>query len=157
MRLDVDVSRRQTCGRRFDGYLYSEWPTTAPNEDGWRKWSGFAGSDTIGKGLWCNYCGSLHPDTLMEKLRAGWILGGTDKRYKWYVEAPAAGSDDPDTPGVPRGRMVGKFYTVHLPRVHANELLDMFDAGTLRHSWYVHPWIPSLSDEAPDWLRNGQL
>ena len=35
----------------------------------------------------CRYCGSLNPDTLMERLEAGTVaLGSTDKSYKVYVE-----------------------------------------------------------------------
>lgn len=34
----------------------------------------------------CSYCGSLNPDTLMERLEAGDIeVGPTDKSYKIYV------------------------------------------------------------------------
>ena len=34
----------------------------------------------------CNYCGSMNPDTFMERVEAGDVeLGATDKNYKVYV------------------------------------------------------------------------
>lgn len=36
----------------------------------------------------CSYCGSLHPDRFMELVRAGWIVGPTDKSYKAYLAKP---------------------------------------------------------------------
>ena len=46
-----------------------------------------------GRAVWtmddsCSYCGSLHPDLLMERLEAGTVtLDPTDKSYKIYVHA----------------------------------------------------------------------
>lgn len=34
----------------------------------------------------CSYCGSLHPDIMMEQLEAGAEIGPTDKGYKAYLK-----------------------------------------------------------------------
>ena len=45
----------------------------------------------MGQAVWgvddcCTYCGSLHPELLMERIEAGTVeLGPTDKNYKVYV------------------------------------------------------------------------
>ncbi len=97
----------------------------------------------------------------MSRLRDGWILGGSDKVYKWYLERPytpkerqgmirmIGGVDDV------HGISVAKFYTVHLPRAHCLELLSMWKEKTLNHTLYVNPWLPALSEFAPPWLQQG--
>lgn len=43
--------------------------------------------DKIGDDRVCSYCGSIHPDDLLELIKKyGFgIIGGTTKGYKWYV------------------------------------------------------------------------
>lgn len=47
---------------------------------------------------------------------------------------------------------ITKFYTPHLGREHAQELIELWRAHKLSHSMYVQPWFPSLADDAPPWL-----
>lgn len=133
----------------------------------------------------CNHCGSLHPKDLLDGLRSGlFAIGGTDKGYKWYVdrllspeeiaherarweespvgkvyreEAPERLDEVWERNELPgRSRVqVTKFYTPHLNREQAEEIVAMWTAGTLRHSMYRQPWLPALADDAPDWLVNG--
>lgn len=56
----------------------------APGPDTWDNRPSLAG----GIGPCCSYCGSLHPDTFMEKIRNGWIVGPTDKPWKAYLDRP---------------------------------------------------------------------
>lgn len=56
----------------------------APGPDTWANRPSLSG----GIGPSCSYCGSLHPDTFMEKIREGWIVGPTDKPWKVYVDKP---------------------------------------------------------------------
>lgn len=35
----------------------------------------------------CTYCGSIHPDDFLQKVREGWIVGPTDKSYKVYLSS----------------------------------------------------------------------
>lgn len=58
------------CPRRVESPSFK-----VPDEDHYRD------DDT------CSYCGSLNPDTFMDRLEAGDIeVGPTDKNYKVYVE-----------------------------------------------------------------------
>jgi len=57
------------CPRRIEG------PFKLPKEDSWRE------DDT------CSYCGSLNPNTLMQRIESGDVeLTPTDKSYKIYVD-----------------------------------------------------------------------
>jgi hypothetical protein len=48
----------------------------------------------------CSYCGSMHPDDLMEAVRNGSEIGPTDKSYKFYVDVPNKTPDKPALVGV---------------------------------------------------------
>ncbi|WP_297827405.1 hypothetical protein [Mycobacterium sp.] len=61
----------------------------APGPDTWTSRESLSG----GIGPTCSYCGSLHPDTFMEKIRAGWIVEPTDKPYKAYLDKPYSPED----------------------------------------------------------------
>lgn len=132
--------RPMVCGRRFDGYPVHDWPPHTARADHWRTGGGLVTQGAVG--VSCSYCGSLHPDVLMDKLRAGWTLEGTDKSYKWYLA-------DLD------GRTVAKFYTVHLHRAACEELLRALGDETIKHSLYIRPWLPALASTAPSWLTGG--
>jgi hypothetical protein len=132
--------RPMVCGRRYDGMIVRDWPVDPPREDHWRTGGGLVEQGAVG--VSCSHCGSLHPDALMARLADGWTLEGSDKPYKWYLR-----NDD--------GRTVAKFYTVHLRRDQAELLLTNLGNGQVRHSLYVRPWLPSLSESAPAWLADG--
>jgi len=66
------------CPRRVEA------PFQAPGPDRWRDRASFAG----GIGPSCSYCGSLKPETFMDRVRDGWIVGPTDKSYKAYLSQP---------------------------------------------------------------------
>jgi hypothetical protein len=60
--------------------------------------------------LRCTYCGSLHPDTFMERARNGEEVGPTDKSYKAYLDNPWA-----------------KFYFQHLSPEQRRAFIDMLN------------------------------
>jgi len=63
------------CARRGEGTFMRD-----DTKDFWRKRDGYRA---------CSYCGSMHPDDLFEAIDAGAHIGGTDKNYKIYVDAPS--------------------------------------------------------------------
>lgn len=68
------------CPRRVEG---------APEFDnGPDRWVAGRGLVHQGQEPSCSFCGSLHPDRFMELVRAGWVVGPTDKSYKAYLHAP---------------------------------------------------------------------
>lgn len=36
----------------------------------------------------CSYCGGIHPEDAIALIEEGWLVGGTDKAYKRYLEPP---------------------------------------------------------------------
>jgi hypothetical protein len=76
----------QTCPRRFEGGLLRDWPRQVPLADVWTTGHGLKDQEKIGTS--CSYCGSLHPDVLLARLKDGWHLEGSDKSYKWYLAKP---------------------------------------------------------------------
>lgn len=71
--------------------------------------------------LRCSYCGSIHPDTFMDKICAGVEVGPTDKSYKAYL-----------------GDAGTKFYFQHLSRDQRIEFTDMYNAGTINVGYPGH-------------------
>lgn len=53
-----------------------------------------ADTGLVGQPRGCSYCGSLPPDDFMDAVRAGAVLGPTDKAYKIYLDVP---NPEPDT------------------------------------------------------------
>lgn len=113
----------------------------------------FNGEATWREDETCSYCGSLNPDTLMRRLRAGdVILGTTDKNYKIYVindggePFKQSHRDCPKEEGKPwpgHGpdecehwvtREVGqtKFYFQHLSGEQQQEFVDLLNAKRLK-------------------------
>jgi hypothetical protein len=82
----------------------------------------------------CPYCGSMNPETFMAYVRAGGVVGPSDKSYKAYL-------DDADTlttsnRGVRCEQMAGgqgKFYFQHLayPSPLRAEFYDLYTAGKI--------------------------
>lgn len=66
------------CPRR------SEASRQSPGPDRWNDHA----SISTGIGPCCSYCGSLNPETFMDKIRNGWIVEPTDKNYKAYLDQP---------------------------------------------------------------------
>lgn len=102
----------QTCPRRYEDL----GPRAGgPNQDRWDI------REQMAHGLvarHCSYCGSLHPDDFMEKVREGWAVGATDKNYKAYLAKP----NQP-------GGMESKFYFQHLNDDQKREFVDLYNAG----------------------------
>lgn len=80
----------------------------------------------------CSWCGSLHPDLFMERVRAGDQLGPTDKNYKVYI-----GSTE-------------KFYFQHLSEEQMKELIDLLNARKLNIGYPGHfyrlPYFMRVND-----------
>jgi hypothetical protein len=172
------AKRSSICPRRV--LEPGPWSIAPEPIDEWRDHSSM-----VYEGEWtspsCSHCGSLHPDVLMEGLRAGALsIEGSDKSYKWYVgklltEAEIAEAKDrhlerfagarwtdeereklwADMAVHYRSSTVAKFYTPHLSRAQCQEILASWEAKTLNHSMYVRPWFPALAEDAPDWLVAG--
>lgn len=70
------TGEKQTCPNRMESFGGQE---RKENLDEWE----LRGDDKC-----CNYCGSLHPDRVLELIKElGWgVIKKTDKDYKWYVE-----------------------------------------------------------------------
>lgn len=73
--------RRQTCPRRM-----TDWGP-------WDRREGLDWWEERRNGASCSFCGSLHPDVFMDRLREGWVLVPTDKTYKAYIGRPASAED----------------------------------------------------------------
>lgn len=80
---DPTEPQRHTCPRRMGEF--GPWPRTE-GSDTWESGHGVSGQDRVG--LSCSFCGSLHPDAFMAKVREGWIVEPTDKNYKAYLWKP---------------------------------------------------------------------
>lgn len=80
---DPTTPQQHTCPRRMSDF--GPWPRTE-GSDTWEPDRGFVGQGLVG--LSCSFCGSLHPDRFMELVKAGWIVGPTDKNYKAYLTQP---------------------------------------------------------------------
>jgi len=104
---------RQRCGRRDDvfgvnyedGHLPDTWDL---GPDGNRT---------------CSYCGSIHPDDLMDICRKTltddqYAVEGTTKAYKVYVRQPGVQNAS-------QGAI--KFYMQHMPTHPSKEMMDLFD------------------------------
>lgn len=76
----VEATTEHWCPRR------GESVHQPPGPDEWDNRGGIIGQEDLG--LSCSYCGSLHPDTFMNLVRAGWVVGPTDKSYKVYLSEP---------------------------------------------------------------------
>lgn len=71
----IKTGVKQTCPRRMTEF--GPWDR-AENLDEWDK----VGDDTV-----CSFCGSLHPDRVLELVRehGPWVIECTTKSYKWYL------------------------------------------------------------------------
>lgn len=121
---------------------------TLPYEDTWQADS-------------CSYCGSLHPDIFMSRLKASdVILVPTDKNYKAYLRndggepflqryrtdnLPFEGLDSPNHTWVTRSMEETKFYFQHLSEEQHIEFVQLMNAGTIKFAipghFYVLPFF----------------
>lgn len=146
------------CPRRV--LEYGPWSNEPTPTDHWRDGVSFVNSPLEGPS--CSHCGSLSPVPLIAGLVDGSLtLHGSDKSYKWYVHGP----NRPDSERAPEvtdyewtymraGASLAKFYTPHLNRPQAEAFLTIWRDKPDAVALYVRPWIPALSDDAPDWLVN---
>lgn len=110
------------CPRRvedgaLDRYLRPDLPPETP--DTWDI------REQMHKGLrarHCSYCGSLHPDDFMQRIKEGWQVGATDKSYKAYLGSPEGRSQET------------KFYFQHLSADQRREFVDLYNAKAIRFS-----------------------
>jgi hypothetical protein len=107
------------------------WPTRCPRRDDMFQPQGEGATpdqwhithdyrDTILKT--CSFCGSLHPDDFMDRVRSGVEVGPTDKNYKAYI----GGSGGP------------KFYYQHLSADQRREFVELLNDGTMRVGYPGH-------------------
>lgn len=83
----------------------------------------------------CSWDGSMHPDDFMEYVKAGKLVGSTDKSYKFYA------SDD--------GHQ--KFYTHHMSDAQGFEFLELWKARRINFGAfqpYVRIYLPGPSTQS---------
>jgi len=105
----TDTGEKQTCGRRMTEV--GPWDHKE-DLDTW---------ELRGKDKCCSFCGSLHPDRVLELARehGTGIIGFTDKGYKWYVTQP----------NVPNAAFGGiKYYRQHDTQEFIDELNKLINA-----------------------------
>lgn len=87
----------------------------------------------------CSFCGSLHPDDVIELLEDGWELDPTTKRYKYYLNPPGHANVsaarlnanlkrdfDRVLPSVPNVvGVLAKFYTMHFSEAQIRRVNDV--------------------------------
>lgn len=138
----------QTCPRRMN-----EWGPWVQAE-GLDRWQP---KDRNGN-LFCSFCGSLHPDQLMEMIKSdAAILGVTTKNYKVYVDSvpteeqkelarqknikffvDSGVSEEVATEKVNeivsnlRGSFAGKFYFMHFSKGQMQEFVELYNAKKLK-------------------------
>lgn len=120
---------KHVCPRR----VADQGPFQYPDSDIWNVESG---------NLMCSYCGSLHPDYVLEMMRLGVELIPTDKNYKIYVRV--------------FGVLEGKFYFQHFSMEQKQEFIDLynykphtFTVGDPGH-FYVLPYFMILERGVDD-------
>ena len=109
-----------------------------------------------GKSMWrsddsCSFCGSLHPDVLMERLEAETVtIVPTDKDYKIYVRAnqgtpPLLQTYRDGDVWITRETTQEKFYFQHLSTEQMQRFVDLLNTGKIAldypHRFYVKPYF----------------
>lgn len=109
----------------------------------------------------CSYCGSLNPDTLMERLESGTVkICPTDKNYKIYVHndggdlfkqsyrtdsKPFKGWDSKEHDWVTRDTEETKFYFQHLSSAQRTRFIELLNEGKIKFlepgHFYVTPFF----------------
>lgn len=114
-----------------------------------------------GSAIWmkdnrCSYCGSLHPDILMERLEhQDAIVAPTDKNYKIYVKAKmdaepfsqtySQRTTDNEREWITRNVSQTKFYFQHLSKDQMVRFIELLNEGKLNLDYpgrfYVKPFF----------------
>lgn len=68
----------------------------------------------------CSYCGSMHPDLFIEKVRQGVAITPTDKNYKVYIDG------------------MKKFYFEHLSEEQKNTFVQMLNDKQVKFEYPGH-------------------
>lgn len=122
----------------------------------------------------CSYCGSMHPDDLMQAIRDGKVIGPTDKSYKFYVSEPLTEDERADRrqqqigryvgmgltteqateqadadPVLGEGAHLGKFYTPHLSEQQGDEFDRLWRAHQITWGYPGAPYVPLLIPGQP--------
>lgn len=117
--------RPPEAGLRSDGYPGSTWRT-------------------------CSYCGSIHPKDLIEALKNGATLQGSDWKYGWphkfYLNVPSpfvgqtvkigtrsSGGKTEDIMGQASAHLFGKWYNDHFRDLDGEDFKELADA-ILKHT-----------------------
>lgn len=120
----------QTCPRRNNEM--GPWER-GDDLDRWEFGHGIITPDLI---LTCSFCGSVHPDFLMEKIEEGWQVNTTSKGYKLYL-------------GKPEGEQVGKAYLQHLSDDQRRAFIDRLNDDTINFGTYGRGgWLPFFAQRA---------
>lgn len=85
----------------------------------------------------CSWDGSMHPDDFMEYVKAGKLVGSTDKSYKFYAHDTDAG--------------FGKFYTHHLSDEQGQEFWELWQDEKVNfgeYPPYVKIYLPGPSTQS---------
>lgn len=106
------------CPRRIEtGGMRFPHEDQGPTPDRWRE-------DNT-----CSYCGSLNPDEVLRRIKAGEEVGPTDKSYKLYIGK--SGGD--------------KAYFQHFDEKQGREFVELYNNRTMRIGlpghFYVRPMI----------------
>jgi hypothetical protein len=96
------MNTKHVCPRRRE---IGRIPSNYPDDDTWNQRDGF----------WhCSWCGSIHPDDLLQIMQTNGELGPTDKNYKVYVKT----SD----------KRQSKFYFQHLDVAQRLRFIELYNA-----------------------------
>lgn len=106
-----------------------------------------------GKAVWrsdetCSYCGSVHPDVVMERLEAGTVLlGSTSKDYKVYLHSPEGtplfrqsfrgdgdpgGTDPSKWVWTTRETRDAKFYFMHFSEQQMRRFIELYNEKRIK-------------------------
>lgn len=120
------MTKKITCLRRMTEF------------GGWERKEGLdryeRGGGLVGQSRSCSFCGSLPPDDFMDLVRAGEMLGPTDKTYKVYVGEPNH----------------SKFYFQHLSEDQRREFFELYRTDRLAVGYPGHFYVlPFFITHAP--------
>lgn len=152
------MDEKHTCPRRIENFNREE------GQDTWRTGTSLAGHTDDARLRSCSYCGSVHPDDFMAKVREGWFVVPTDKNYKAYVGEPIEPQEigDPEVNALKKARGeapmtidhrdVGKFYYQHLSAEQRHEFIELYNAKTMKLGepgrFYVRPFFATVVPSA---------
>ncbi len=81
----TESTQRHTCPRRMSDW--GPWERTEELDE-WRPGTSFVGHERDERFRYCSFCGSIDPDSFMQRIEEGWVAGPTDKNYKTYLGEP---------------------------------------------------------------------